>query len=102
MLQFLGNCTIPSSSRAWKRGDLLTLLVEIHRLLVKDGLELDPEEVSRRLNAFYQRIESREELPPDGEDRRDLEAYFRAALQANQDKGNRVRRGEILRKVLTS
>lgn len=100
VLAFVDRCDLDPKSRAWKRSDLLTLLVELHRALEKDKLPLDPAETGRRLNAFYDQVDHREQIPEQDERRRDLDSYYKAAVQANQDKGNRVRRGEILRKAL--
>jgi hypothetical protein len=90
VLAFVDQCGLPDRSRAWKRSDLFTLLVETHRALVKDGIDLEPTETARRLLAFYDDVEHREELPDNRERRRDLDDYFKAALQATNDRGSRV------------
>lgn len=100
VFSFISECNLDPKSRAWKRADLLTLLVELHRVLEKDKLPLDPTTTGERLRRFYDHVNNREDMPENDPWRHDLDSYYRAAFQANQDKGNRVRRGEILRKAI--
>ena len=94
---FIDNCGFASSSRVWKLADVFTLLVETHQALVKDSLCLDPASVGARLNGFYEKVSSSE---LDSQEDEDVAIYQRAALQATNDRSNRIRRGEIIGRIL--
>ena len=97
-IDFIDGMSLPSSSRAWQKADLFTLIVELYWALNKDGLRLDPATLSKALLDFYAMVDSLNERGaepvPD-----DINKYYRAALQATNDRGNRLIRGEVLRKV---
>ena len=97
VLAFLESCDFEASSRVWKHADVFTLLVESHRVLVKDSLSLDSARLGQNLMGFYESVSSAE---PDVVVGEDVAAYRRAALQATNDRSNRIRRGEIIAKVL--
>jgi hypothetical protein len=50
--------SLPSTSRAWKKADLFTLLVELHRILFRDKVNLLPRSVAERLQKFYQDVDN--------------------------------------------
>ena len=97
VLDFIEGCGFSPSSRAWKHADVFTLLVEAHRALVREHLELDLETVGQDLNEFYTRVDSRY---GNNEGHDDVVAYQRAALQATNDRSNRIKRGEIIAAIL--
>lgn len=53
VFQFIDECDLPEDSRAWRKSDLFTLLVEIHRSLFKEENNVKPIEVGKRLLRFY-------------------------------------------------
>lgn len=93
---FIDECGLNPKSRVWKKGDLFTLIVEIDQSLNVDETKLDPWDVLTRLEAFYDQV-----------DRAGLEGetlhstYYKAALQASNDRINRIRRGIIINGVIT-
>lgn len=88
-LQFIDECGFSQRSRIWKKADFLSAFVEIHRLLVFDGLRLSPTLTLERLEGFYSVVER------NGVDLL-ASVYSRAALQASNDRNNRIRRGVII------
>lgn len=96
---FIEQCRFPPKSRAWKKTDLLVLIVELDRLLNKEGTLLDPARVSSAIEDFYKAVE-KELSDPSGDD--DLQAYIRTTVQATNDRSSRVNRGRVLRKVVLS
>jgi len=95
VLDFLDECNFGPRSRAWKKADLFTLFVEIDRQL-NEGVRLEsPGDVVDRLEAFYQAVD-REQT----EDNSLSAIYYKSALQATNDRGNRIRRGLIIAGVL--
>ena len=85
------------TSRLWKKADLFTAIVELHAARFKRQMELSPAVVSATLNDFYSQVDNAElQGGPDN----DTSRYYRAGLQATNDRGSRVTRGEILRRLL--
>lgn len=94
---FVENCQFQQTSRVWKLADIFTLLVEVYRGLVKDNLTIDYNTVGDELKSFYHRVDS---LAPNSNSDDDASIYQRAALQASNDRSNRIRRGDIIAKIL--
>jgi len=94
---FVESLGIEDKSRAWKKTDLLVLLVELDRALNREHIELDPDIVGPALINFYNRVEA-ELSEPSGDE--DLQAYFRTTVQATNDRSSRAARGKVIRKVL--
>ncbi|MFN7934747.1 MAG: DUF262 domain-containing protein [Bryobacteraceae bacterium] len=98
VFNFIDNCDIPKDSRAWKRSDLLTLLVETDRQLHAFKKNLPIPVARHNLMGFYDLVDRINEI---NEPNPLLAQYYRASLQATNDRLNRIRRGDILRFVLT-
>jgi hypothetical protein len=88
---------MPSTSRIWKKADLFTFLVELHRAIFKRQLTLESNTVAETLQTFYIQVDT-----PDL--RADVNSvpgrYYKAALQATNDRSSRVARGEIIASLL--
>ena len=94
---FILRCDFDSKCRVWKKADLFSLFVEVHRAIYKRKLDLKPEMVKNNLKDFYDKIEH----ISDPKDTSSFEGtYYKAALQATNDRGNRIKRGEIIQWVL--
>jgi Protein of unknown function DUF262 len=95
VLDFIEECGFYPKSRVWRKADLLTLLVELDKTLNEESLNLDPLKVVADLQGFYESIDSGgigdNTLPG---------IYYKAALQASNDRVNRVRRGMIVGGIL--
>lgn len=96
VFDFVDACQLPPESRAWQKADLLTLLVESHRLVVREQARTKPESAGRNLRAFYAALVDK----PAGDARTGVSTYYLATLQASNDRGSRIARGEVLRRVL--
>lgn len=94
---FILRCNFDPKSRAWKKADLFSLLVEVHRALFKRKVDLLPEIAQNNLKIFYQKIDDIVDSS-DGSSYENI--YYKAALQASNDRGSRIRRGEIIQWVL--
>lgn len=92
VLAFIDECGFFSSSRIWKKADFFTAFVEIDTLL-QGGRVLAPSVVVSNLEAFYQKVEFDRDRRGSGGV---ANLYYRAALQASNDKLNRIRRGAIV------
>ena len=91
---FLEECGFPSKSRIWKKADLFTVLVELD-LFFTAGRTILPSEFLGRLETFYSGIQ------PDVVSDVDIVGiYYKASLQATNDRVNRLRRGTIIGGIL--
>lgn len=92
---FIDECGLDPKSRVWKKGDLLTLIIELDHAINLDNVTLSPSESVERLEHFYR---STDEAGLGGGSLYSI--YYKAALQASNDRINRMRRGFIIRGVL--
>lgn len=105
VFKFIDSCQFKASSRVWKKADLLTLLVETYRLLIRDKKELDSKIVAQTLTNFYDQVDTTNGSANDTNEesfREDVLAYKKTVSQATNDRGTRIKRGEIIRNILVS
>jgi hypothetical protein len=109
ILAFIEAMNLPTTSRVWKKADLFTLLVELHRILFRDKVELDASSIAERLQKFYQDVDNfrettaQENLDDDAvEYFKRVATYYKAALQATNDRGSRIARGGVIGEVLNT
>jgi hypothetical protein len=81
-------------SRAFKQADFFTLIVELDRLIVEGDADIAL--ALANIGRFFAEVDSSEGEKP--EDPRFQ--YRQAVLQAANDRGNRVLRGDILRRAM--
>lgn len=101
VFQFIDECGLPEDSRAWKKSDLFTLLVEIHKALFKEKNNLKPIDVGKRLLQFYELVEKStkaDEVFGTENDR--IQEYYIATLQGTNSRTNRITRGKIIKDVI--
>jgi hypothetical protein len=96
VFQFIDECGFELRSRIWKKADLFTLLIELDQLMYVMKLSLQPGKVLDLLTVFYSAVED-----PVLNQLDIVYIYYKAALQASNDKINRVKRGVIVSGVLT-
>ncbi len=97
LFDFVTECGFQKSSRIWKRSDLFTAMVSLDRLF-EEGHPISPSEALDRLERFYVRVD---EAGMDAGDPA-VAIYAKAAIQASNDRINRVRRGIIVESVLSN
>jgi hypothetical protein len=97
---FIRDCRFEYSSRFWKKADFFTAFIELDYLLNIKNVRLDPSLVREALNRLYAEVDRVAEGAQDvsGEAAR----YARAALQATNDRSNRVTRGMVVRTLLST
>lgn len=101
VFQFIKKCGIPEKSRAWRKSDLFTLIVEIHRALFREEINVKPAEVGKRLLRFYDLVNKSAKADEEFEKKhRKIMEYHNAALQGTNNRSNRIRRGEIIQAVI--
>lgn len=94
-LGFIDECGFDDKTRIWKKADFFSAFIEIDVALYSDQIDLDPADTLERLNEFYMLVDDEPGRRTDLAD-----VYYRSALQASNDRNNRLRRGIILAGVL--
>lgn len=92
---FISECGFSPTSRIWRKADLFTAIVELDSLVNDLQAPLQPSEVVDRVETFFAEIDqstvNASSLPG---------IYYKAAVQASNDRGNRMRRGVILSGIM--
>ncbi len=96
---FVETLHFSSNSRVWQKTDLLTLLVELDRLLQHTAEHSESEEISTRLTEFYEKVNRI--ARGDSEERDEAASeYFAATRSGANDRSSRIRRGRVISGVL--
>lgn len=96
VFDFIDECGFPKGARIWKRSDLFTAIISLDRKISSQA-DLAPIDVVNRLESFYAKVDDEGMTSGDFA----VGTYAKAALQASNDRINRIRRGIILESVLT-
>jgi hypothetical protein len=87
----ISECGFEPKSRLWKKADLFTVIVELDIAFRSDVLVPEPSELLAIITNFYNRIEA------GGLATGEIAGvYYKAAIQATNDKVNRLRRATII------
>lgn len=85
------------TSRAWRKAELLNLVMEVNRLFIRSTPAISIEEAGKNLKHFYDCVNKQSKLD---QKNADITKYYKAAIQATNDRSNRIRRGEVIKKAL--
>ena len=95
VFDFIEECAFEQKSRAWKKADLFTLLIELDQCLHVLNTTLQPSDVLDALTSFYNDADAAAI-----NQQAVSSIYYKAALQASNDKINRIRRGMVVGSLL--
>jgi hypothetical protein len=95
VFDFIDECGFAKTSRIWKRSDLFSAIVSFDRAL-SDNPHLSPTDALDRLESFYGEVDEQGMAS----DNVAVATYSKAALQASNDRINRIRRGVIVENVI--
>jgi hypothetical protein len=95
VLAIIDAMNFSTDSRAAKKSDFFTLFVEMYKAVAARKLVVIPSIARSHLDRFYNLVE---EAPASAES--DEGKYYKASLQASNDRGSRILRGEIIAKIL--
>jgi hypothetical protein len=99
---FIRDCQLEFSSRFWKKADFFTAFVELDYLLNVKKMLLGPSLVRKELSDLYSEVERVDQVPEAAQKvSPDAVRYARAALQATNDRSNRLTRGTVVRALLS-
>jgi hypothetical protein len=99
VLNYIDALNFSTNSRVWKKSDLFTLIIELHGVLCKRHLTLSTKEVSNLLTQFYNSVDKYEGGRIKN---KNVIKYHKSAIQATNDRNNRIARGEVIRELLLS
>lgn len=91
VFRFIEECGFAKKSRVWRKADFLTLAVELYGLLIDEKSGIEPSFAVEVLQNFYADVDAQEIGSSSL-----AGIYYKAALQASNDRLNRVRRGIIV------
>jgi hypothetical protein len=92
---FIEECGFNDRSRLWKKADFFTAFVELDNALHIQRIQIDPSAVLEHFKKFYDSVDGN----PD-ERSQISEIYYKSALQALNDRVNRIRRGMIISGII--
>ena len=95
VFDFIDECGFPRNSRIWKRYDLFSAILSLDRKLT-DQPNLSPIDALQRLEDFYTEVDDQGMTSANVA----VGTYAKAALQASNDRINRIRRGVVVEAVL--
>ncbi len=93
-VNFVEECGFPESSRLWTKASVFTCLIEVDRAF-REGVRLQPSTVLDTLDRYF-KIAAEGDLSGSGVP----SVYSKAAIQASNDRINRMRRGVIIAGLL--
>jgi len=91
------DCNFSNDCRVWKKADIFTLICELDRTLHKRQVLPDIKDLCQRLNFFFKEIDS---VQLTKQPNTAIEHYYKASIQASNDRKNRLTRGEIIQEVI--
>ncbi len=94
VLSTISAMNFPRGSRPSKKADFFTLFVEMYGA-ISSGCSIKASSLRSDLDDFYNRVDL---ANTDGDD--DASKYYRASLQASNDRSSRILRGEKIRKII--
>jgi len=98
IISFIDSLNFQPSSRAFKKADFFTLFIELHRAIIKNQIKLSASTIRNNLDLFYNDVES--VAQGNGPSNPDALEYYKAALQASNDRSSRITRGNYIFKLL--
>lgn len=94
---FIDACGFDAKCRIWRKAELLNALVEAHRAIIKEKLDLKAAFVGSELSKFYDRVDKTGNEQDKAEQ---VNQYYKAAIQATNDRSNRIKRGQIVADII--
>ncbi len=99
VFDIINKCKFDPKHRVWGKTDLFTLIVELYKAKFRDSIKIKIAKLEDSLKGFYK-------IVGDSEDEEDVNKksyiYYKATVQASNDRLNRVRRGEILSEIIAN
>lgn len=101
VLGFINALNFTPDSRAMKKADFYTLFVEVYRLIINEQKKPDKAKCRKLLDDFYEKVIEVSSDIYSGKDEQPR-IYYKAALQASNDRSSRISRGKIISDILSN
>ncbi len=95
LLELIEALNFDEKSRVFKKSDLFTLLVELHRTIFKENNKINQSKLELELKNFYQAVEDKNLEPA-------VQDYSKAVLQGTNNRSGRIIRGKIIYSIINS
>ncbi|WP_299901352.1 DUF262 domain-containing protein [uncultured Aquimarina sp.] len=93
ILKQIDSLNFDEKSRVYKKNDLFTLIVELHRGQFKESKEFDNKKLEVNLKEFYAKVDD-EDMSPD------VQEYIKNVIQGTNSRSARITRGRIISTVI--
>jgi len=94
-LDFINECGFLERSRIWKKADFLSAFIELDNKINIESAPIEPIFVLEKLTEFYENVDKRTESMLSI-----YNIYQKSAVQASNDRNNRIRRGFIIQGII--
>jgi len=91
VFDFIEECGFEDRSRVWKKADFFSAFVELDHILNEKKADFQASVALTTLESLYSLVDGDPERRP-----QIAELYYKSALQASNDRGNRIKRGLII------
>lgn len=96
VLNLISAMNFPKESRARKKSDFFTLFVELYRYLEVSGKAINASALRKEFDEFFSAVDAVGSDVVGSDEISDTRKYYRATLQASNDRMSRITRGEII------
>lgn len=97
VFEIITRMNFDSKDRIWKKSDLLTALIEIHRAVFKIKADIDWEKAEVGIKDFYYSVDNHSDKEPS-----EVSIYRKYTSASTNDRSARVQRGEAFQTLLKS
>ncbi len=95
LFDMINNLNFNEKSRVFKKTDLFTLIIELHRAKFKENKTIDNSKLELALKEFYQKVENKDTDPV-------IQEYSKAVLQGTNNRSGRISRGKTIAGVINT
>lgn len=95
VLESIEKMNFDEKSRVFKKSDLFTLIIELHRAIFKESKKLDEAKLESELKIFYQAVEDKSQD-------QNVQDYSKAVLQGTNNRSGRIIRGKIISTIINT
>lgn len=97
VFEFIEDCQFGQGTRVWQKADLLTLVVELYRILVDEKRLITPSVAAATLQQFYNEVGTVTHVPNPSPQAAE---YYRRVRSGINDRNSRISRGKIIHSLL--
>lgn len=100
VFSFTDTLNFQPNARIWNKADLFTFIVELHKIFFKDKNKLKKDDLETSIKLFYDFVSNFNPEDPNPNTPSEAIQYYETIQRGTNDKGNRMKRGEIIASLL--